>query len=156
MNNSKNLNSNLSINLSKSVEKKYEFSINNQFSNNQNSTSQNDETKSFNSNNLSTEIAVYIKEKWKLSTDYNLFTRQKTDDFQTNLSNQLWNARLQRTFKNDEFTAYIMIRDILNQNIGVKRYNFENTIGEEQNDRLKRYVMLGFTWNFKNKSDIKK
>ncbi|MFM9826958.1 TonB-dependent receptor [Flavobacterium sp.] len=155
LNNSKNLSSNLSVNLSKSVEKKYEFSINNQFSNNQNSTSQNDETKSFNSNNLSAEIAIYIKEKWKLSTDYNLFTRQKTEDFQTNLSNQLWNARLQRTFKNDEFTAYIMMRDILNRNIGIKRYNFENTIGEEQNDRLKRYVMLGFTWNFKNKGDIK-
>jgi len=155
LNNSKNLSSNLSVNLSKSVEKKYEFSINNQFSNNQNSTSQNDETKSFNSNNLSAEIAIYIKEKWKLSTDYNLFTRQKTEDFQTNLSNQLWNARLQRTFKNDEFTAYIMMRDILNRNIGIKRYNFENTIGEEQNERLKRYVMLGFTWNFKNKGDIK-
>jgi hypothetical protein len=63
----------------------------------------------------------------------------------------LWNARLQRTFKNDEFTAYFLVRDILNQNIGIERYNFGNVIGEEQNDRLKRYAMIGFTWNFKNK-----
>jgi Outer membrane protein beta-barrel family len=150
-NTSNNLNSNFSVNFSKSVEKKYDFNINNEFGNNRNSTSQNNEIKSFNTNNLSLEVGVFIKEKWKISTDYNLFTRQKTEDFQNNLSNQLWNARLQRTFKNDEFTAYILVRDILNQNIGISRYNFENTIGEEQNDRLKRYAMIGFTWNFKNK-----
>ncbi len=154
-NTSNNLNSNFSVNFSKSVEKKYDFNINNEFGNNRNSTSQNNEIKSFNTNNISLEIGIFIKEKWKLSTDYNLFTRQKTEDFQNNLSNQLWNARLQRTFKNDEFTAYILVRDILNQNIGISRYNFENTIGEEQNDRLKRYVMIGFTWNFKNKSGKK-
>ena len=83
--------------------------------------------------------------------NYNLYTRQKTDDFQSNLTNQIWNARLQRTFKNDEFTAYFLVRDILNQNIGIERYNFGNVIGEEQNDRLKRYAMIGFIWNFKNK-----
>ena len=80
-----------------------------------------------------------------------MYTRQKTADFQNNLNNQIWNARLQRTFKNDEFTAYILVRDILNQNIGIERFNVGNVIGEEQNDRLKRYAMIGFTWNFKNK-----
>jgi 3'-phosphoadenosine 5'-phosphosulfate sulfotransferase (PAPS reductase)/FAD synthetase len=55
---------------------------------------------------LNLDIGVYFAEKWKLSTDYDLNIRQKTIDFQDNLTNQLWNARLQRTFKNDEFTAY--------------------------------------------------
>jgi hypothetical protein len=154
-NTSNNLSSNFSVYLSKSVEKKYDININNEFSNNRNSTTQNDLIRSFSSNNFSLSIGVYIKEKWKISTDYNLFTRQKTADFDANLNNQLWNARLQRTFKNDEFTAYLLIRDILNQNIGVDRYATENTIGEEQNDRLKRYAMIGFTWNFKNKSGNK-
>ena len=149
--NSNTLNSGFSVYLSKTKEKKYEFNLNNYFSNNRNSTSQNDEIKSFNTNNLGLDIGVYFREKWKLSTDYNLNTRQKTVDFQDNLTNQLWNARLQRTFKKDEFTAYIMIRDILNQNIGIRRYVYENVIGEEQNSRLKRYAMVGFTWNFKNK-----
>jgi hypothetical protein len=44
-----------------------------------------------------------------------------------------------------------LVRDILNQNIGIERYNYGNVIGEEQNDRLKRYAMIGFIWNFKNK-----
>lgn len=152
-NNSKTLNSGFGVYLNKSKEKKYEISLSNNFSNSRNATSQNDEIKSFNTNNLGLDIGVYFKEKWKLSTDYNLSTRQKTVDFQDNLTNQLWNARLQRTFKNDEFTAYIMVRDILNQNIGIRRYVYENSISEEQNDRLKRYAMIGFTWNFKNKGE---
>nr|WP_315247995.1 outer membrane beta-barrel family protein [uncultured Flavobacterium sp.] len=150
INNTKTLNSGFAIYLNKFKEKKYEFSLSNNFSNNRNTTSQNDEVKSFNTNNLSLDIGVYFAKKWKISTDYNLNSRQKTVDFQTNLTNQLWNARLQRTFKNDEFTAYIMVRDILNQNIGINRYVYQNVIGEEQNDRLKRYAMVGFTWNFKN------
>ncbi len=152
-NDSKTLNSGFSVYLNKSKAKKYDISLSNNFSNSRNATSQNDEIKSFNTNNLGLDIGVYYREKWKLSTDYNLFTRQKTVDFQDNLTNQLWNARLQRTFKNDEFTAYIMVNDILNQNIGIRRYAYENSITEEQNDRLKRYAMIGLTWNFKNKGE---
>lgn len=150
LNKTSNLNSNFSVRISKTVEKKYDISIKNEFSNNRNTTTLNSEIKSFNTNNLSLEASIYFKEKWKLSTDYNINTRQKTVDFNSDLTNQLWNARLQRAFKNDEFTAYFMVRDILNQNIGIARYNYGNSIGEEQNDRLKRYVMIGFTWNFKN------
>jgi hypothetical protein len=156
LNFSKTLNSGFSIYMNKSKDKKYDLSLSNYFSNNSNSTTLNNDRKSFNTNNLGLDIGVYLNEKWKISTDYNLFSRQKTVDFQDNLTNQLWNARLQRTFKNDEFTAYIVVRDILNQNIGIQRNVYENTISEEQNDRLKRYAMLGFTWNFKNKGDAPK
>jgi hypothetical protein len=156
INNSNILSSNFSVYLNKSKEKKYDINLSNTFSNSRNSTSQNNEVKSFNTNNLGLDLAVYFREKWKLSTDYNLYSRQKTVDFQTNLTNQLWNARFQRTFKNDEFTAYVMVRDILNQNIGISRFVYENTIGEERNDRLRRYAMIGFTWNFKNKNGIEK
>jgi hypothetical protein len=62
----------------------------------------------------------------------------------------LWNARLEKTFKKDEFTAYITVRDILNQNVGITRNFDRNTFNEVRNDRLKRYWMIGFTWNFKN------
>jgi hypothetical protein len=156
INNSNILSSNFSVYLNKSKEKKYDINLSNTFSNSRNSTSQNNEVKSFNTNNLGLDVAVYFREKWKLSTDYNLYSRQKTVDFQTNLTNQLWNARFQRTFKNDEFTAYVMVRDIFNQNIGISRFVYENTIGEERNDRLRRYAMVGFTWNFKNKNGMEK
>ncbi len=149
---SKTLNSGLSLYLSKSADKKYDFSINNNFSNNRNTTTQNNQIKKFNTYNLELYATVYYKKTWSFSSDYNYFVRQKTPDFQTNLSNQLWNAKLQKTFKKDEFTAYIMIRDILNQNIGIDRRFSDISVSEVQNDRLKRYAMIGFTWNFKNKT----
>ncbi len=156
MGSAENLNTSFSVRLSKSKQKLYDISLSNRFSYNRNSTTQNSEIKSFNTNSLDLDIGVYFTEKWKLSTDYNLNIRQKTIDFQDNLTNQLWNARLQRTFKNDEFTAYFMVRDILNQNIGIQRNVYGNTISQEQNDRLKRYAMIGFTWNFKNRGETKK
>jgi hypothetical protein len=142
----------MSVYLSKSKDKNYDFSINNQFSYNRSTTTQNSVVKQFNTNELGFNGTVYYKKTWSISTDFNYFVRQKTIDFQDNLTNQLWNARLQKTFKNDEFTAYVMVRDILNQNIGINRSFYENTLTEERNDRLKRYGMIGFTWNFKNKS----
>ena len=154
-NTSDNLNSNFGLRFSKSKEKKYDFTISNDFSNSRNATTQNDEVRSFNTNDLSFRGGVYFAEKWKLSTDYTLRSRQKTIDFQTNLSNHIWNARFERTFKNDEFTAYILVRDILNQNISIERSNFQNTVAEERNERLQRYAMIGLTWNFKNKSEKK-
>jgi hypothetical protein len=149
---SKTLNDGLSFYFSKYKEKKYDFSINHNFSNNRNTTTQNNEIKKFNTYNLEVYATVYYKKTWSLSTDYNYFVRQKTPDFQTNLSNQLWNAKFQKTFKKDEFTAYIILRDILNQNIGIDRRFYENSVSEIRNDRLKRYAMIGFTWNFKNKA----
>jgi hypothetical protein len=156
MSDTKNLNTGFSVYLSKYKQKQYDVSISNRFSYNRSSTTQNSEVKSFNTNELNFNLGVYFGEKWKFSTDYNLNTRQKTVDFQDNLTNQLWNARLQRTFKKDEFTAYIMVRDILNQNIGIQRNVYQNTISQEQNDRLKRYAMIGFTWNFKNGGETTK
>lgn len=144
-------NAGLGLYMSKSKEKKYDVSIGNDFSFNRNATSQNNTVKKFSTNNINFNGTVYYKKVWSLSTDYNFFIRQKTEDFQNNLTNSLWNARLQRTFKKDVFTAYAMVRDILNQNIGIERNFYSNTLSEVTNQRLKRYFMLGLTWNFKNK-----
>jgi hypothetical protein len=149
---SRTTNAGLSVYASKSKDKKYDFSLGNEFSYNRNTTSQNSNVNKFYTNTVNLNATVYYKKVWSLSSDYNLFNRQKTEQFNTNLSNQLWNARLNRTFKKDEFTAYILIRDILNQNIGIDRNFYGNVSTEERNDRLKRYWMIGFTWNFKNKA----
>ena len=149
---SQTLNSGLSVFLSKSKDKKYDISLSENFNHNRNTTSQNNTIKKFYTNNVRLDGTVYYKKVWSISTDYNFFSRQKTVDFQNNLTNQIWNARMQRTFKKDEFTAYLLVRDILNQNIGIERNFYGNTLSEERNDRLKRYWMIGFTWNFKNKA----
>ncbi len=154
----KNLSAGINLGAYKSKDKKYEISISNNFSYNRNTTSLNNSTSKgnnknyFSSNTLSAEATVYYKKVWSINTDYDFFYRQKTTEFSNDLSNHLLNARLQRTFKKNEFTTYLQVRDILNQNIGISRNYNGITYNEEKNDRLKRYWMLGFTWDFKNKA----
>jgi hypothetical protein len=151
---SKTANSSISLNFSKDKEKKYDVSMNHRFSNSRNRNSLNNQVTSFNTYNLEVWATLYYKKTWSINMDYDYFVRQKTANFQTNLSNQIWNARIQKTFKKDEFTVYVAVRDILNQNIGIDRNFSDNTFMEFQNTRLKRYGMIGFTWNFKNKAKV--
>jgi hypothetical protein len=148
---SENLNTGISVYISKAKEKKYDLSIQNEFSYNSNTTSQNKTKIHYNTNTLSLNATVYYKKVWSIISDYQFYSRQKTVQFNNNLDNHLWNARLQRTFKNNEFTAYVLVRDILNDNIGIERNFFSNTFTEVRNDRLKRYFLVGFTWDLKNK-----
>ncbi|MFC4261593.1 outer membrane beta-barrel protein [Ferruginibacter yonginensis] len=140
-----------SVYVSKSKEKKYDFSINNRIDYNVQTTSQNNNTNKYLTYSAGADATVYYKKVWSISTDFNIIARQKTAQI-PGLTNSLWNAKLQRTFKSDEFTVYGVIRDILNQNIGIDRNFYSNTFTETRNDRLKRYFMLGFAWNFKNKA----
>jgi hypothetical protein len=149
---SKNLNAGFRLYLNKSKDKAYDITVNNNFNYNSNSTQQFNTKIKFNTNETGINATYYLKKVWSLQSDFNYFVRQKTPQFQNNLSNQLWNAKLQRTLKKDEYTLYFSVRDILNQNTGIDRSFNSNTLSEVRNDRLKRYWMLGFTWNFKNKT----
>ena len=134
----------------KSKEKKYDFSLNNEFGYNSNRTSFNTTVNKYFTNTLNLNATVYYKKVWSVSSEYNFFARQKTEQFSSNLTNHLLSGRLQKTFKDNEFTAYILVRDILNQNIGVERSYYGITTSEVTNQRLKRYFMVGFAWDFKN------
>ncbi len=146
------INTGLSFDLNKSKEKKYDISVRNNFSYNSNTTSQNDTKIHYYINTVYFISTFYIDTVWSISTNYEFYSRQKTLQFNTGINTHLLNARLQRTFKKDEFTAYISVRDLLNQNVGIQRNFYGNTYTEVINDRLKRYFLLGFTWNFKNKT----
>jgi Outer membrane protein beta-barrel family/Carboxypeptidase regulatory-like domain len=150
LNYSKTLGADLSLNISKEKEKKYEFGIGNNVSYNNNKTTQSNTSSNYLTNTLSLSAKVFILKSLSVHSDYEFYTQQKTEQLNTGLSFQLWNARLEKTFKKDEFTAYITVRDILNQNVGISRSFDRNTFNEVRNDRLKRYWMIGFTWNFKN------
>lgn len=154
----KNLNAGASFNVSKSKDKKYDVTISNEYNYNRNKNSINfnggkaSNVSFFSTNTFTTEATVYHKKVWSVNSTYNFYYRQKTSAFAEDLNNHLLNAKLQRTFKKNEFTAYLQVRDILNQNIGVER-NFNGvTYREERNDRLQRYWLVGFTWDFKNKA----
>ncbi|HMJ48394.1 MAG TPA: outer membrane beta-barrel protein, partial [Ferruginibacter sp.] len=138
--------------ISKSKDKRYDISIWDDFSYSNNKNSQSTERNHFFINTSTLDATIYIDSVWSISSDYRYYFRQKTSALDDNLDNQLWNAKLQRTFRKNEFTVYVMVRDILNQNIGIDRSFYGNSYKEERNERLKRYFMVGFKWDFKNKN----
>ncbi|MBC7938113.1 MAG: outer membrane beta-barrel protein [Rhizobacter sp.] len=150
----------MSVSLQKSKDKKYDVSIWNNFRYNYNRGkqfnyfSQKIETnvRNFSTNQLNVEGTVYYKKVWSIQTDYSFFYNQAASEDEQNIKYSIWNARLQRTFKNNEFTAFVMVRDILNENIGISQTFYGTQFTREINDRLKRYAMLGFRWDFKNKA----
>ncbi len=140
------------LSLSKSKEKKYDIYLQDYFTYNSNTTSQNATKIHYISNTVSANATVYVKKVWSLITEYEFNSRQKTFADGNTINTHLLNARLQKTFHNNEFTAYVSVRDILNQNIGIDRNFSGTTYTEVTNDRLKRYFLVGFTWDFKNKA----
>ena len=149
LNYSKVLSADFNINASKSKEKKYEFDIDNNISYNNSKTSQNSSSSDYVTNTLSLSAKVFLLKSLSVKSNFEMYNQQKTAQLAA-FSTHLWNARVEKTFKKDEFTAYFLIRDILNQNVGIDRNFDRNSFTEERNDRLKRYWMIGFTWNFKN------
>ncbi len=151
-NTSKTLNVGLSLNASKTKDKKYDFSLNNEFNYNTNRNSLNTNKYSYPTNTMSLDATIYIKKVWSINSNFQNYYRGKLNDAAQPLNNNLWSAKLQRTFKSNEFTVYLKVRDILNENIGIDRTFDANSYVEERNERLKRYFLLGFAWDFKNKT----
>ena len=148
---SKTFNGGINAWMNKTKDKKYDFSLSNDINYNTNKTTLNPAVNKYFVNTLNANATVYYKKVWSISSDYNFVARQKTAQFQDNLTNHIWNARLQRTFKDNEFTAYVLVRDILSQNIGIERSFSGFNTTQVTNQRLKRYFMIGFAWDFKNK-----
>ena len=147
---SKTMNANLNIYASRSKDKKYDITLYDNIGYTSNINSQSSLRNSYFSNTFGVDAIVYIKKVWSISTDYEWESRQKTAQINSNLNIHTWNAKLQKTFKKDEFTLYLKVSDILDQNVGITRSFYGTTFSEERNDRLKRYWLLGFAWNFKN------
>ncbi len=146
----KNYNVGFNLWANKSKDKKYEFGMGENFTYNHSKISLSNSSTNYIVNTLSLYATVYLTKSLSVNSDYEFYSQQKTTQL-PGMSRHFWNARIQKTFKNDEFTAYFLVKDILNQNVGLNRYFDSNRFTEQRNDRLQRYWMIGFAWNFKNK-----
>jgi hypothetical protein len=142
----------LDLNLEKSKNEKYSFSAGNSINYNYNTNAQTNTGNKFLTNDLSFNATVYYKKTWSVTSEFNYYIRQQANGISDDINYSIWNVQLQKTFHKNEFTVYVKARDILNQNVGIDRNYYGNTYTEEINQRLKRYFMVGFAWDFKNKS----
>lgn len=148
----KQLSAGLNVGVRKDKAKKYETYIGSNVGYNRRTLSSDNNKIYFFSNTLTARAKVYYKKVWSLTSQYNYTWRQKTEQFNESINIHLWEARLEKSFFKEEFTAFVSINDILNQNIDVQRQFSNNSLSEVRNDRLMQYWLVGFIWNFKNKN----
>ena len=150
---SKNLTTGIGANASKTKDKKYDISLGADYGHTSGKSSESRTAINYNTTVLWSNVTIYYKKVWSLVSEYNLNSQQKTDQSPA-FHHSLLNEKLQRTFKKDEFTAYFSVRDVFNQNTGIERNFRDGTFTETRNERLKRFCMIGFAWNFKNKAPV--
>jgi len=84
-------------------------------------------------------------------TEYKLYS--KTAEFANPQNLFLFNPSIRKVLtKNDALEAKITVFDLFNRNNDIQRNISSNFIAENINNTIRRYVMLGVVYNFKNKS----
>jgi hypothetical protein len=84
-------------------------------------------------------------------TEYKLYS--KTAEFTNPQNLFLFNPSIRKVLtKNDALEAKLTVFDLFNRNNDIQRNISSNFIAENINNTIRRYVMLGVVYNFKNKS----
>ncbi len=82
------------------------------------------------------------------------YNRYSSDGFSDNPKYYLWVARLSKLFLNNKIELTLSAHDILNQNIGYRRYGTATAISEENFQNLGQYFLLGLNYKIgKGKKD---
>ena len=91
----------------------------------------------------------YFKGGWTLSSDldYTLFS---DDNFNAAPSYTLWGASLSKLLFDDKLEISVRAHDILNQNIGYRRYGDIQSLQEVSFQNLGRFVMIGLNYKIGN------
>ncbi|GAA0544581.1 outer membrane beta-barrel protein [Chitinophaga japonensis] len=101
-------------------------------------------------------IDIYFLKKFQLHTDAYYLWQQKTRAFNDNFDRMTWNAWIgANCLKNDQLTIKLSCNDILNQNSGYSRTANNTFFSENRYTTIRRFIMIGVTWNFTRFNHIK-
>jgi hypothetical protein len=140
----------LGTRISKSKEKKYELSLSGSATyTNSYSTIQSAIKTNYWTYNINPDFDIYFPLKFQLHTDCDINIRQKTPVFNSNTNVVIWNAWVgKKLLKNDALIIKITGKDLLDRNIGFDRSVNSNFITQNTYSTIRRFFLLGITWNF--------
>ena len=137
------------MNISKSVQDKFEFNISPRFSWNRSKATVNAAANAdFWQLDGWAQAKVFLPKKIEIATDANTQIRQKDPRFPQNNNYTQCNATIiKRFFKENDFELKFGVYDILNQNRGYQRNFNSYSFTESYYTTLKRFWLLTATWN---------
>jgi len=140
----------LGMNIYKSLEKKFDFSLNasGTYTESRSSINKNVVT-SYKTWSIQPNLDIYLPYKFQLHGDCDISLREKISAFDKNTNVYLVNAWLgKKLLKNDALLIKASGNDLLNQNIGFNRSVSSNFLSQNTWLSIKRYFMFSVTWNF--------
>lgn len=158
MNKTNTSNYGANINMSKSVEKKYEI----QFYGGPSYRTQNLSLRPTSNNdgwnfNGSASLAIFFPGKIQLRSDAQYTYNGKTETLNTSFSQVIWNSGITKSFfKGENLKMSITANDLLNQNRGFNRNASENMITQTSYNTIRRYFMYSITWDFNKMGGVSK
>ena len=156
LSNNDNYNAGGGISLSKYVADKYSFSINSNVNYSYSRSSINTGVLTrYWTQSQNAQLSVFPIKDFEINTNGYYNWRQKTSLFDQNNSTFLWNAFINRNFFSNRLALRWQVNNILNQNAGISRSNYINTISESNFNVIGRYWLLTATYRFMNHGKIK-
>ncbi|MGY5355291.1 outer membrane beta-barrel protein [Wenyingzhuangia sp. IMCC45467] len=97
----------------------------------------------------------YFLKKLELRNEINYtYNPNISDGFDK--SSWFWNATIAYSLFKDSATLSLKAYDVLNQNINVYKYSYQNVVVDRQSTVLQQYFMLSFSWKFNSLKKKKK
>ncbi|WP_199562658.1 outer membrane beta-barrel family protein [Pedobacter chinensis] len=93
--------------------------------------------------------SAQLPAKFELSTDAQYQFNGKTQTFNENFERLIWNASLSKKFfKSENLRLSMSVNDILNQNVGFSRTAYNGNITQSSYTTIMRYFMFSVIWDF--------
>lgn len=103
---------------------------------------------------INARVSYHFTKKLYFSSEYDYNFQRAASSFDKDFSTHIWNAKLDyKFFKDDDLTMSLGIRDILNQNTGIRRNINSYVVSESLYNTIRRYAYLKLVYNFKSKID---
>ncbi|RYZ93798.1 MAG: TonB-dependent receptor, partial [Sphingobacteriaceae bacterium] len=107
--------------------------------------------------NASGNINIYLPFKFQLQTDFSHNFQSKTQSFDTDFHQSLWNATITKKFlKQDNLRLSISGYDLLNQKTGFSRNTYNNSISQTTTTTIRRLFMFSVVYEFNKMGGAKK
>ncbi|EOR95317.1 : hypothetical protein [Arcticibacter svalbardensis MN12-7] len=102
------------------------------------------------------EMEIFLPAKFSLRMEGLYDYRAKTQSFNKDLNQIIWNSTLNRNFLKDKSLKFsVGVNDLLNQNNGFTRNSFNNMFVQEQYTTIKRYFLCSLSWDFNKTGNVK-
>ena len=91
------------------------------------------------------DFDIYLSKTWTLSSDFS-FRKYSNEMFADSPSYKLWSASISKLLFNNKLEIRASVFDILNENIGFRRYGGANSVGQMEFNNLGQYFLLGLNY----------